>query len=114
MNEAEHLYIEHLFILCIVSHLLVLLHPDTRGDTTILRHLMSVNEMRVQRRPQLQQKFEKLQDFSTIWQDEGRVALPRLLFIFRDNRPRSAYAKLTPDELNNSVSRIFGIVLLID
>lgn len=59
---------------------------------------------RIQRRPQLMQKLEKIENFSSIWSEEGRLALPRLLFIFRDNRPRSIYSKLSPDELSNSVS----------
>jgi hypothetical protein len=46
LAEAERLYIEYLFVLSTLSHLLIFLHPDTRGDTTILRHLISVNEMR--------------------------------------------------------------------
>ncbi|KAI6175913.1 hypothetical protein M3Y97_00742200 [Aphelenchoides bicaudatus] len=66
LNEVEYLFIEHLFILCVLSHLLIFLHQDLRGDTTLLRHLISVNEMRGQRRNQLMDLFDQLEDFPAI------------------------------------------------
>jgi hypothetical protein len=58
---------------------------------------------RNQRRTQLMKLFDQLEEFPSIWQEEGRLALPRLLFIFRDNRVRSTYTKMSPDDLSNSV-----------
>jgi hypothetical protein len=52
------------------------------------------------------EKLEKVENLPAIWKDEGRLALPRLLFIFRDNRTRSVYSRMSTDDLNNSIDRL--------
>ncbi|KAI6198325.1 Protein SMG8 [Aphelenchoides fujianensis] len=78
LRTAESAFVRYLFVLFVLSHLVIFVQPDIRIDTTLVRHLMSVNEMRTQRRPQLMKKLEKLPAFSASWRAEGRLALPRL------------------------------------
>lgn len=52
------------------------------------------------------QMLAKLENFPSVWKDEARLALPRLLFIFRDNRVRLHCSKLSPEDLSNSIDRL--------
>ncbi|KAI6236231.1 hypothetical protein M3Y95_00135600 [Aphelenchoides besseyi] len=103
LESAESAFIRHLFVLFVVSHIVIFVQPDIRIDTTLIRHLMAVNEMRTQRRQPLMRKLDKLPTFSAAWRAEGRLALPRLLFLFHDNSRRH---RGSPEDALNYADRV--------
>ncbi|CAD5221323.1 unnamed protein product [Bursaphelenchus okinawaensis] len=86
LQEVEHLFIKYLFAIFILSHVVIFIQPDTRIDSVLIRNLISVNEIRAQVRSKYTKSLVAASGLPTIWADEGRLALPRILFLMHENR----------------------------
>uniref|UniRef100_A0A1I7RMD7 Nonsense-mediated mRNA decay factor SMG8 n=1 Tax=Bursaphelenchus xylophilus TaxID=6326 RepID=A0A1I7RMD7_BURXY len=86
LKDVESLFIKYLFVIFLLSHVVTFIQPDTRLDSTLIRHLLAVNEMRAQTRPTYARRLANASGLPGVWSDEGRLALPRILFIMHENR----------------------------
>ncbi|KAH7726970.1 Protein smg8 [Aphelenchoides avenae] len=102
--ELEYTRLLHVvFILC---HMVVFVEQGCRFDAGLLRELKSLNSIRMKSRDAICDELGKLGvSFPRAWQEEGRVAVPRLIFAFHRNPLRADLGAVKRKELTEKMEK---------
>uniref|UniRef100_A0A1I7XYP3 Nonsense-mediated mRNA decay factor SMG8 n=1 Tax=Steinernema glaseri TaxID=37863 RepID=A0A1I7XYP3_9BILA len=109
MARLEEEYNQYAHFLFLISHIVLFVDPGCRFDVSFAKTLSTLNQLRKNRREELCSALADVEGVPESVVQEGRFAVPRLLFLFDRNPLRTELGAIKKKELlekmQNSIER---------